>query len=61
MPRMDLYLSDDTKSILDKACEISGMKPSPTVALALEEYVEREKDKKKNILLQIIKKGRLGK
>jgi len=57
MPRMDLYLSDSTKDTLDKACELSGMKPSPTIALALEEYVEREKDKKMNILLQIIKKG----
>lgn len=61
MPRMCLYLSEDTKSVLQKACQISGMKPSPTIALALEEYVEREKDKKRNILEEIIKKGGLRK
>lgn len=40
MPRMNLYLSEDTKEILKEACRQTGMKPSPTIALALAEFVQ---------------------
>jgi hypothetical protein len=47
MPRMNLYLSEDTKEILKEACRQTGMKPSPTIALALAEFVQSYLDTEK--------------